>query len=439
MLIKKKLLMPIIILLILSGCTSTDAYIESGQDITMYIATDIHYFPKSLTDYSSGYEEFATPGDGKQLYYIEEITDAFIDEIKNNKPDLLVLSGDLTNNGEKISHMELSAKLKEIEQIGTTVLVVPGNHDLQSMWARGFKDSSAYPVETVTHQEFTEIYSDYGYKDAISRDESSLSYLAAPSEDIWLLMIDSNEYFAEYGMPTNHGIISTETMEWIKECSKRAKENGAEIIAVMHHNLLNHSVKMKEATALDNSNEVVELFKELGIRLTFSGHIHIQDIKTDNIENPTIYDVVNSAISVYPQQYGVLKYSQSEGFDYFKAKVDVNSWAKSKGLDDKALLNFSEYSREAFGSRPYDNAVNELIKLETYSDDQIIDIATMVRDLNLRYFEGTIFEIRQDLMATKLYKDFIDIESEYLYDFVYSMIHNGNLDCSKLKLPPLIH
>ena len=42
---------------------------------------------------------------------------------------MLILSGDLTNNGEKESHIDIAEKLKEIEKNGTAVYVIPGNHE----------------------------------------------------------------------------------------------------------------------------------------------------------------------------------------------------------------------------------------------------------------------------------------------------------------------
>ena len=52
--------------------------IISGSDIKMLVATDIHYLATSLTEDSPEYKIFATPKDGRQLLYIDEILDAFI-------------------------------------------------------------------------------------------------------------------------------------------------------------------------------------------------------------------------------------------------------------------------------------------------------------------------------------------------------------------------
>jgi len=408
--------------------------IKSGSDITMYIASDIHYLDKILTDNSEGYKEYAITRDGKQLFYMEEIMDAFASDIKDNTPDILIVSGDLTNNGEIKNHIELSKRFNDIEKSGTDVYVIPGNHDLMSMWARGYKNGTSYPVENIDHVEFEKIYKDFGYEESISRDKKTLSYLAAPSEDIWLLMIDSNQYMRDFGMPTNNGFVTDETIEWIKDCSQLADEKNAEIIAVMHHPLMTHSSRIKDGTSLSNSNSMMELFKELNIRIIFSGHIHIQDIQADDVINPKIYDIVDSALSVYPQQYGVLKYSPVKGYEYSKAKVNVEKWANDQDLTDPNLLGFNQYSKESFGSRTYHMAVEELTLLDAYSEKEIEEMAQMIKDLNLRYFEGTIQSIKKELFNSPTYKLFLDTKSEYLYDFVYSMVHDVKFDSSKLIL-----
>lgn len=429
------LLASIILLAAVSLIKNNSKEIESGTDMTMYITSDIHYLADSLTDNSEGFKEFATPRDGKMLFYINEIMDAFTDEIKKDKPDILIISGDLTTNGEKESHLELADRLNKIEKMGTQVFVVPGNHDIKSIWAKGYKNNALFAVESIDHKDFKDIYNNFGYDHAISTDGDSLSYLAAPSEDVWLLMLDSNKYIEDMGMPTNRGIISSDTLEWIRECNKLAKEKNAQIVTIMHHNLLPHSVRMNDGNTLDNSKEAIETFKELELNLFFSGHIHIQDIKADNEDSPLIYEIASSALSVYPQQYGVLKYSTTQGFDYGTKKVNVDEWASLKGITDADLLNFKEYSKNTFGIRTYNRAIEELNLVGGYSDDEMIEMANLVTDLNLRYFEGTINTIKQDLVKTPLYKQFIDINSEALYDSVYNMIHNGNRDSSTLKIP----
>ena len=426
----------LLILLLIFGFNyiNRDKLIKSGSDITMFIATDSHYFDKSLSDNSEGFNEFAVTRDGKQLIYSEEIMDAFANDIKIHNPDILIVSGDLTNNGEKQNHLELAKRFKGIEKSGTNVYVIPGNHDVLSLWSTGYKDGLPIAVENIGHEEFKEIYKDFGYGEAISHDGKTLSYLADLSEDLWLLMLDSNKYFSDFSMPTGSGLISEETIEWIKASSDMAEEKGAKIIAVMHHPLMQHSIRNVDGTVISNSQVIVELFKDLDIEITFSGHIHIQDIKTDDIENPKIYDIVNSALSVYPHQYGVLKYSPNNGYEYSKLRVDVERWANEEGLTDPNLLAFNEYAAGSFGKRPYNRAIEDLSLLGTYSDLEIENLSLLVRDINLMHFEGTLFSSKKDLMASPIYKEFIKTKSESLYDFVYGMVHSVDLDSTYLKL-----
>jgi len=94
----------IILLFILQGCSqptknlNTEVKIKSGKDISFYIATDIHYLSKALTDNGEAFNKFVSTGAGKQIGYMEEILGAFTYEVKNKRPDILIISGDLTNN-----------------------------------------------------------------------------------------------------------------------------------------------------------------------------------------------------------------------------------------------------------------------------------------------------------------------------------------------------
>lgn len=435
---KKKYIFALSIILILGLFlynNYSDAGIKSGSDIKMFVATDIHYLAKSLTEDSPEYKVFATPKDGRQLLYIDEIMDAFTDDVKSEKPNFIVLSGDLTNNGEKDSHLELIEKLNIIEKMGVKVFVTPGNHDIKNMWARGFKDGKQFPVESIEQKDFKEIYENFGYKDAISTDDSSLSYMVAPSEDLWLLMIDSNLYFEGEGMPTNRGIITTETLKWIRTCSELAKSKNAQIITVMHHNLLKHNERMSDGNTLDNSEEAVALFRELGLNIVLSGHIHIQDIATDDNGESKINEIVTSSLSVYPQQYGVIDYSKNDGFTYNTSSVEVNEWAEKTKSEDENLLNFKDYSRSTFYDRPYSRAYYSLEETGGYTEEEMDQISQVVGNLNLAYFEGNVFKIKDEIKNSPIYKLILETNCDYVYDFVYSMMMSGNENNSSINIP----
>jgi len=86
----------------------------SEKTLNIMIATDLHYLSRKINDGGEAFANTIAKGDGKVMMYIEEIIEAFCDEVRKRRPDVLILLGDLSFNGEKISHIELSKKLEKI-------------------------------------------------------------------------------------------------------------------------------------------------------------------------------------------------------------------------------------------------------------------------------------------------------------------------------------
>ncbi|MFD1905380.1 metallophosphoesterase family protein [Paenibacillus rhizoplanae] len=199
--IRKYAILPLL-LLMLSSCGGQDVAetepqyrIQSGHDLSILTTSDTHYLAQELRDLGPAFQQFLAAGDGKQLGYSKEMMEALGYDIGIRKPDVLIISGDLSNNGEEASHKELAGHLKRIEQdTGTRIYVIPGNHDIQNPWARSFRDKRQYTTDSVSATAFRKIYGGFGYDEALLRDEDSLSYLAAPSEELWLLMLDTAQY-----------------------------------------------------------------------------------------------------------------------------------------------------------------------------------------------------------------------------------------------------
>ena len=104
--------------------------LKGGKRIV--VMTDIHYLAESLTDEGDMFQSMVEHGDGKLTNYVWEITDADFEEIQLLNPDVLIISGDLSLQGEKKSHEELAGKLDALERAGITVVVIPGNHDINN-------------------------------------------------------------------------------------------------------------------------------------------------------------------------------------------------------------------------------------------------------------------------------------------------------------------
>lgn len=72
---------------------------KNGKRIVLM--TDIHYLADSLTDKGEEFQYMVEHGDGKLTNYVWEITDAAFEQVEALSPDVIILSGDLTLNGEK--------------------------------------------------------------------------------------------------------------------------------------------------------------------------------------------------------------------------------------------------------------------------------------------------------------------------------------------------
>ncbi|MBC2346571.1 metallophosphoesterase [Listeria welshimeri] len=396
----------VILLLISSslfGCSSASdktekitAPIEKDQDLSIIETTDVHYFTPSLTDNGAAFKQYVAAGDGKQLAYSDEITDAFLEDVEAKKTDVLIISGDLTNNGEKTSHEELAKKLAQVEKAGTQVFVVPGNHDINNPWARKFEKDKQLPTDTITPTDFSKIYGDFGYKDAISSDDFSLSYLAAPSSKVWLLMLDTAIYKTnmQQGTPTTEGGLTTGTLDWVKECSALAEKNGAKLIPVMHHNLTNHSDVIQRGFTINYNQQVIDTLTAGNMEFSLSGHIHTQNIRTaKSTDGKEITDIVTNALSVYPHKYGNITYSaKNKNFTYQSQKLDIESWAKEHGKTDKNLLNFDQFDYDTFYNSGYDKAIMDLMTSDaykTYSQSDKEKMADTMGLNNMYFFAGT--------------------------------------------------
>lgn len=164
---------------------------SAGTPLELAVVTDLHFLSPSLVREGEAFTAAYAYGDGKQINYISQLLEVFLQEMLERRPDAVLITGDLTLNGERVSHLELAERFLPLRQAGIPVLVIPGNHDIGNAFSSGYNRDKLYDVRSVTWQDFAEIYQNCGYGEAVSRDTASLSYLYPLSEDLWLLMVDT--------------------------------------------------------------------------------------------------------------------------------------------------------------------------------------------------------------------------------------------------------
>ena len=158
--------------------------VGAAAETKVMAVTDIHYLARPLYEYSEIFVEILKGGDGKLTQYGDELLDALYLEIQEEKPDALLMTGDLSFNGEKQSHFDLAAWFSKVEASGVPVWVIPGNHDMSTRPA-GFSRRSYYAAESVNEEEFKEIYQDFMLPGGVG-----CSYIAPVSDELWALMTD---------------------------------------------------------------------------------------------------------------------------------------------------------------------------------------------------------------------------------------------------------
>lgn len=117
-------------------------------------ATDVHYQSADAEDDGAAFQLFVERCDGKVVKYLPQLLDAFMDQVIAEKPTALVLSGDITMNGEKINHKELAEKLHKVQDAGIPVLIIPGNHDINNPNAAVYFGDEKHPQTALPRKNF---------------------------------------------------------------------------------------------------------------------------------------------------------------------------------------------------------------------------------------------------------------------------------------------
>ncbi len=410
---------------------------ETKETLKLAITSDIHYLSPKLTDGGQAYETFIQTGDGKQMVYMDAILDAFAYDLARDESDVLIVSGDLTINGEQKSHEDLAEIFRNIEKAGTQVLIIPGNHDLLNPYARGFEGDRQVKVDSVDTAQFEDIYRSFGYEEAVSQDKNSLSYVVPLNEKVWIMMLDTCIYDnnMKQHYPEIDGQLSDESLDWIKACSQKARKAGAKIITVTHQNLLNHSDLINEGFTLRNSDTVRNVFKEEHLLLNLSGHIHVQDIATDFMKPLMSYDIASGALSVYPHQYGKMTINSTTGKLVYETKeVPVEEWARDKDDKDENLRHFDSYKASYFGQYAYDMAIDAYGDNQDLTQDAVETVAIMMERLNLRYFAGREEENATDEEVIKGMKLLEAFPNSFIKPYAKSIRTDPDIEDNYLEL-----
>lgn len=313
--------------------------------IKIAVVSDIHYLDPKLMpeDISNQDLQAEMAGDRKIVELSDPIFRRVIDEVCNERPDIMLIPGDLTFNGELCSHDAISEFLEQIENHGIRVFVIPGNNDIQSSEAMDYSKVPAVITDNINPEQFVEKYKNFGYNgsEVISRDENSLSYICQPFSHLWILGLDVCQYSEQNGETKVSGVLIPSTLAWVQDWMKVADEKNITVIAMMHYGVVEHYTGQNMLEALVNQSEYPKIAYDLmntGVKLVFTGHYHANDIVEFSDEENTLYDIQTGSLVTPPYSYRILSLDDN----FLKVDTRQVTDVESDVTGDMDFLTYSD-------------------------------------------------------------------------------------------------
>ncbi len=269
---------------------------------SFYLLTDSHYVSKKNWVEGKPFT-FRERSDQIALKATPEILDTFLDKvIADTETDTVLFTGDNINNCDMNSHYEFRERLERLVAAGKKVYVTYATHDYSgggedNNWFEGcrYTETGTEPLESMKRGGLFDFYYDYGPKQALSVHRESGSFTVQLGEGVRLIAIIDNGDGGGYCGLFEDGV------EWLKSEIKSAKENGDYVLLATHHPVLPPWEVFRHVADYElygGYRELCELMCEENVRVVFTGHTHIQNIKkyTDS-EGRWLLDISTIAIA----------------------------------------------------------------------------------------------------------------------------------------------
>lgn len=261
---------------------------------------DTHHYSKTLGASGKAYE-LRSGSDQKCLAETGEIIDAAFEKIAQSSTDAVVILGDLSNDGEMISHIEFREKLYRLQK-SKPVYVITATHD----WCcdgnprRFCGDKTYHDVEVMKSSDLPGFYYDFGPKQAIDSFITKIGtvcYTAEVSEGVRLLCLNDDKN------DNDHAGFTEDCWQWIERQIENAKRDNCVLIGAEHHLLIAHISPLitSGSTCIENREYAASRFADAGLKYMFVGHSHIQ--ATDRFtseKGSTLTEVNVGSLCGYP-------------------------------------------------------------------------------------------------------------------------------------------
>lgn len=302
-----------------------------------YHITDVHYYSKR--NFKCDWRTFPQPSTQICILKSEEAFKKALEIIEKDKDtSTVIITGDLTNHGEAYSHEEVRDILQEFTEKGGNPYAYPDSHDYPGFYIYSFDENGEkIPVEHLPEEEVKKMYYPFG------RDKGFDTYEGDDTTFIAEILPGLFYIAMGYTSTKNGPIFSDELMAWVKKHTEKAREKGATVICSTHRPIVTPSpayeVMGKGSTFSDGEKRIKEL-SDMGVKLFFNGHTHIQCMKEIISEKGNrIYSVQTSSLSGFPPKMRKITIDTEKGTADIRT-IDIE-------LPDLGMT-FTEYARKGF-------------------------------------------------------------------------------------------
>ncbi|MCC8073349.1 MAG: metallophosphoesterase [Clostridiales bacterium] len=261
---------------------------------------DTHHYSKTLGTTGRQYE-LRSGSDQKCLAETGDIIDAAFKQIADSDTQAVLIAGDVSNDGEMVSHLEFRKKLYELKK-KKPVYLITATHD----WCcdrnpRRFNgDTVTNDVEVMPSYKLPEFYSDFGLNRSIAHYITHIgtcSYVLQLSKNVRLLALNDDKN-------GNDGAgFTPEHFDWIEKQIKKAADDNCILIGMEHHLLTPHISPLITGggTCVAEREYVASRLADARLKYMFVGHSHIQN--TTDYKSPSgnvIKEVNVGSLCGYP-------------------------------------------------------------------------------------------------------------------------------------------
>lgn len=375
---------------------------------------DTHHYSKTLGTDGRQYE-LRSGSDQKCLAETGDIIDAAFEQIGNSDTDFVLIAGDVTNDGEMVSHKEFRDKLYKLSEKKKVYLITATHDWCNDLNPRRYDGDCVYnDVPTMTAKELPVFYEDFGPKDAISKFITHIgtcSYVVQLNDKVRLLALndDKNEH--------NHAGFTEEHFCWIEEQLAQAKADGCLMIGMEHHLLVPHISPLITggSTCVADREYVASRLADAGLKYMFVGHSHIQNTDSFKSANGNVITEVNIGslvgypapiVNVIVNDDMTLSYNVDylEKFMFDDAEYDAREYLKQHALAIiHRLLDASDI--EEFGAR---------LTAMQLNGDKMKKLYPVIKPISNLIKNGTVLQLYKKLKFMGLAKS---IDKELAYKF----------------------